>query len=301
LGDLDPRIAQETRKASNFIVWLFAIVGFVAAIVQILSYFSTGGSQLRVRITPHEGIVEGALLKAVQDGPDEGSVTQIADDEHDFYCRYLKSENRSPQQAKEDNDRCARADALNSFVRLVRGYDGTTKYFDYQIENVGSSTANQIRLSGNDIYAVETVKPSPYSGRIDQRPGENFYRLPGINPGETLLARVWSTDSRVMLDSEWLSTSDFPIVTYEGGRAHLSLNKLTPAFYSDLHGFLSDFPLPITIIIVLAVATVVGIIVLIFLTVVATLLKGGSVAAVFKPAASPVEPAEPTPVPKEAA
>jgi hypothetical protein len=104
-----------------------------------------------------------------------------------------------------------------------------------------------------------------------------------------------------MLDSEWLSTSDFPIVTYEGGRAHLSLNKLTPAFYSDLHGFLSDFPLPITIIIVLAVATVVGIIVLIFLTVVATLLKGGSVAAVFKPAASPVEPAEPTPVPKEAA
>lgn len=283
LERLDPPVAEGTRRFSAFLVWMFASVGFVAAIVQILSFFSNGGSQLRVRITPHSGVIQGRVLSNIRDSEaHKGFVTSIAEDQSGFYCEAFKKTTNSDKAYNLLKSQCDRAEGFKAILRLLRDYDGSTKYFDYQIENIGSSTAKAIKLSNKDVFDVDISRAGDYDEQINRKENENFYRLPDLNPGEKISLRAWSSDFRMDPDDTWLSASDFPAITYEGGKSHVVLNRVTPAFYSDLHDWLSTFPLPITILILLFLCTVIGVLILVFFAIVEALVRGKPLAEVFK-------------------
>ena len=164
MSDLEPSINQG-RRISQIALWVFAFVGFLAAVVQISSYFSVTGSQLRVSIEPHTADIPQSLLKAVRDeGDSKGYLTALANDDETFFCDSRKIANVSSGDGRTIQSACLNAKGLKSALMLMRGFDGSTKYFDYTIENVGSSIAREIRLAGPNVYAVDQVGQSRSQG-----------------------------------------------------------------------------------------------------------------------------------------
>jgi hypothetical protein len=285
LDSTDAPIIDNAKKASNFVVWLFAVVGFLAALVQIISFFSTGGSQLRVRVIPYPARIEQTLLGALDNSNDhKGSVTSYLDDEEKFFCDLTSKEG---EKQKAAHDQCDRVKVAQAAVKLLRGYDGNYSYFEYQVENVGNSIAQEIRLSGRNVYNVEASGSSPDAKPLTKRKDEDFYRLPSLNPGEKSTIRVWSTDTSIDPMDTWLSTKYLPQITYEGGKASVTLYQLAPSWYADLNEFLSGMPLPLAILLVLFGAFVIGIVILLLMTIVEAVIRGKPLREVFSQQTKP--------------
>lgn len=280
----DTPVTESRKKVSSFFVWMFAAVGFLAALVQILSFLSSGGSQLKVRVTPHETAIQKVVYEALEDSNKRtGFAARVVAEDKKFFCEAAKLETAEDKAAKNRTaDRCSDYEALEGIFRLLRGNDGIDNYFDYEIENVGSSVANQIRLSGDEIFLVEIDRDGDKVRRIAQSENQGFYSIPDLNPGEKVKIRVWSEDMSVLPDSPHLDIDELPKITFEGGKPSLTMYQLAPSWYADMHDFLSDFPLPVSIIIVLVYSTAVGIAVILLIAVVSTLMAGEPLKKVFQ-------------------
>lgn len=278
----DTPVAESRKKVTAFFLWTFAAVGFLAALIQVLSFFTPSGSQLQIRVIPNETAIQKVIYEALNDtGSRRGFAAKRIAEEREFFCS--ANSQRGGKVQGEASILCKDYEAIEALFKLISRNNGVNSYFDYEISNVGTSVAKEMRLSGEDILLVELGQRGNKMRQIKETE-DRFYSLPDLNPAEQIEVRVWSDEFRVDPRSAYLSVDSLPRVTFEGGTPSVSVYKLAPSLYADVHDLFDGMPLAISILFVMALCTAVGMCVIIAFSVVSAVIAGDPVGKIFQQA-----------------
>ena len=271
--DTSSPVLQTSQKASKFVLWLFAGVGFIAAIIQIAQYVWPNASELKVSASIQQPLNQRTVVDALNSNTEApGFLRSLVDNDRKDYCELASS----PKVPKDDADlassKCRSAKAALGVLDLVL-MNPDFRIVSYDLENTGSQIARELRVSAKDV--TEVILTSGTETRdVARKAGEDFFRLPDLNPGEKLAVAVWSTSYAVDPKNEYMSESDLPKITFSGGKPDLTMLRLIPSFYTDVKYFLDIFPLPISMLLIIALCFLVTMLVVAFFTAIDALIRG---------------------------
>lgn len=282
------KVSERFGKLASAAVVLFAVVGFVASIVTIASYFNGATeASLGLRVTPNEFRIPEYVAGQLRE---EMPSRKIAEKLKDALCKDVKA---SLVVARSDDEisslgfdadmlskslRCRDAARIEFVTRWSASYlDSPGSLFNYEITNNGSRVAENVRLEASKVNAAQVLRGGNYVD-LKKEEGGQYYLLPDLNPSERLDLVVWGYST---LTPYW-SSADIPEITYAGSVIEAEYMKSVPDGWSNLYEMFGEDPWYIQAFLLVALSFVIVIFIVFAFSFIATVASGRPLSSMFK-------------------
>lgn len=157
---------------------------------------------------------------------------------------------------------------------------GYSTLYEYEIQNTGTEIAKQIRLSSENVLAIQFRRDALKFFDLPKSEDESFYNIPDLNPGEKINLLIWSDDYHS--DVKYVSDNDLPKLSFSGSRVNISL--FLPVPY-EVYGFYSayeDMPIWLFFIFFVAMCFIVTMAVIFVFSIAEAVLRGKPLSSIFE-------------------
>lgn len=278
------------EKTKNAALLFFAFVGFIASFISVYEYFRpSSGSILSIsgRVdTFRVPLYAGGALQNSTSGREYASELRsdnCADVAVPGIATITLGELAELEIPEEEVDAaiiCKDAIDVEYAARFAGIYSsGYGTIYTYQLDNSGTEIARDIRLADDEVLTAQYRRGSEFVELKKQR-GDEFYRLPELNPGETLTLLAWTGEYHPT--ERYLDAEDFPALTYSGPAPSFVIAKRIEGAWGEIGSFFEGTPWPIAIVILGAIGVLLLLALVFVISIVDALINGKPISSIFK-------------------
>lgn len=284
MSDLETSEPKKGAQAKTVILGLFAVIGFLASIVTIMSFFSqSSGARLEVDTYANRfrtPLYSGGALKQGEDA--RAIVEKLRDHDCDGQNQdkvLLEDYATASKNPKEYN--CKLMIDIEFAARWNGENAGSfSRLFEYEIRNSGDGIARDIRIRASELNSLQYQRANGFVDIRKDHEGE-FFHLPDLNPGETLSVLAWSNSS--VSESPYWREESPPAITYAGARIKVQKNLPVPEGWYTIYDTVIKGSSPIFIgLLVVGLSVAVVLIIAFIISIGTAIYQGNPISSVFK-------------------
>jgi hypothetical protein len=277
-GYVEVSHSSARQKAASAALFLFAFVGFVASIIAVVSYFEPkGGGVLRVEITPNDFQVPLELAEPFLEGQPS---RQMLKDLKDDFCRPPPNDKIVDPRSEKGDPICERATDAEWLARWAAAYsDSPGTLYRYEVENGGSSVAQQIRIVSQGIASIQIKRGAKYANLAEGK-DRDYYSIPDLNPHEKAQLLIWMTSTP--FGGEHVDYSDAPRITFSGASVQTSIRRSVPESWFGLYDAFGDAPWWLLTLFVIGASLGISLALVLVISVADALIKGKPLKGIFQ-------------------
>ena len=198
------------RGLRNFALFFFTLIGFIASITTIATYFQgSPHSALMVKVFPNQVLIPKYVSGYLED---DSSTRKYAKGLMNELCKGIDSNAliglsddglskiKIPKKSADEITSCRDAHAVDFVLRWNNQFGNSIgALIHYQIENVGSDIAKGIRIPSSEINSMEIRKGSTFI-QIKENKEQAYFSVPDLNPNERADVYAWIVNDGMIND-----------------------------------------------------------------------------------------------------
>lgn len=271
----------------------FSFIGFVASTIAIVDYFrGESASELTIGVTSDDFLIPQYVASYLREGD---STRRLAEIDKNIACEGINSNDIIRLDESELNSfrvegktqgqirLCRDSHAIAFVLRWADTFSrGRGAMITYNIKNTGNQSAQDIKLNSELINAVQVERGRNFT-EIDEFNNEDYYKLPDLNPGESMKVFVWVSGeiNDVFTGYDFLYEKAIPTITHSGSVVSINHYKSVSETYADAVEIVADLPIVLAIPVLLIVCFVVTGVSIAAVSLIVGLYQGKSLQQIF--------------------